>query len=47
MDAGGANIIGVDTRGGDLPGRKQHMNFVKEWYAENTNPRNVKGNLWT
>jgi len=26
-------------------GRKQHMNFMKEWYAENANPFNEKGKL--
>jgi malate dehydrogenase (oxaloacetate-decarboxylating) len=45
MNAGGRNIIGVDRVGAIFKGRKQHMNFMKDWYAEHTNPFNEKGKL--
>jgi malate dehydrogenase (oxaloacetate-decarboxylating) len=34
MNAGARNIIGVDRVGAIYKGRKQHMNFMKDWYAE-------------
>jgi len=45
MNAGARNIIGVDRIGAIYKGRKQHMNFMKDWYAEHTNPFNEKGKL--
>ena len=45
MNAGARNIIGVDRVGAIYKGRKQHMNFMKDWYAEHTNPHNEKGKL--
>jgi malate dehydrogenase (oxaloacetate-decarboxylating) len=45
MNAGARNIIGVDRIGAIFKGRKQHMNFMKEWYAEHTNPFNEKGKI--
>jgi malate dehydrogenase (oxaloacetate-decarboxylating) len=45
MNAGARNIIGVDRVGAIYKGRKQHMNFMKEWYAEHTNPFNEKGKI--
>ena len=45
MNAGARNIIGVDRIGAIYNGRKQHMNFMKDWYAEHTNPFNEKGKL--
>ena len=39
------NIIGCDRAGALYPGRKQSMNPVKEWYAENTNPDRFRGTL--
>jgi malate dehydrogenase (oxaloacetate-decarboxylating) len=45
MNAGARNIIGVDRVGAIFKGRKQHMNFMKEWYAEHTNPFNEKGKI--
>jgi malate dehydrogenase (oxaloacetate-decarboxylating) len=45
MNAGVRNIIGVDRIGAIYKGRKQHMNFMKDWYAEHTNPSNAKGKL--
>jgi malate dehydrogenase (oxaloacetate-decarboxylating) len=45
MNAGAKNIIGVDRIGAIYKGRKQHMNFMKDWYAEHTNPKGEKGKL--
>ncbi len=45
MNAGARNIIGVDRIGAIYKGRKQHMNFMKEWYAEHTNPGKEKGTV--
>lgn len=45
MNAGARNIIGVDRIGSIYKGRKQHMNFMKDWYASHTNPFNEKGKL--
>jgi len=45
MNAGVRNIIGVDRIGAIYKGRKQHMNFMKDWYAGHTNPSNEKGRL--
>ncbi len=45
MNAGARNIVGVDRVGAIYKGRKQHMNFMKEWYAEHTNPFNEKGKI--
>src|SRR4029079_1247778 len=36
MAAGVKNIIGCDTVGAIYQGRKEHMNWVKDWYARNT-----------
>ncbi|MFN8123164.1 MAG: malic enzyme-like NAD(P)-binding protein [Thermoleophilia bacterium] len=45
MNAGVTNIIGCDTRGAIYKGRTENMNFMKEWYAEHTNPEGVRGTL--
>jgi malate dehydrogenase (oxaloacetate-decarboxylating) len=45
MDAGVRNIIGCDTAGAIYKGRTENMNFMKEWYAERTNPEGEKGSL--
>jgi len=45
MNAGARNVIGVDRIGAIYKGRKQHMNFMKDWYAEHTNPAREKGKL--
>lgn len=47
MDYGVKNIIGCDRAGAIYPGRTENMNFMKQWYAENTNPNQEKGNLET
>lgn len=45
MNAGVANIIGCDRQGAIYRGRKGGMNFMKEWYAEHTNPGNEQGTI--
>ena len=44
MAAGVKNIVGCDQEGALYRGRTEHMNWVKEWYAENTNPNEETGN---
>jgi malate dehydrogenase (oxaloacetate-decarboxylating) len=45
MAAGVKNIIGCDTTGALYEGRTQNMNWVKDWYARNTNPDNEQGTI--
>jgi malate dehydrogenase (oxaloacetate-decarboxylating) len=45
MSVGVKNIIGIDRAGAIYRGRKENMNFIKEWYAENSNPKRLKGSL--
>jgi malate dehydrogenase (oxaloacetate-decarboxylating) len=45
MNYGVTNIIGCDRTGAIYRGRGENMNFMKEWYAENTNPAQEKGTL--
>ena len=45
MAAGVSNIIGCDTTGAIYEGRGEHMNWVKDWYARNTNPNKEKGSI--
>ncbi len=45
MAAGVKNIIGCDTVGSIYDGRKEHMNWVKDWYARNTNPNKETGSV--
>ncbi len=45
MSMGVKDIIGVDRAGTLYKGRTEHMNSEKLWYAENTNPRQIKGDL--
>lgn len=45
MNAGVKNIIGFDRQGAIYKGRADHMNFMKDWFAENTNPTGFKGNV--
>jgi len=42
---GARDIVGLDTRGVLYRGRTDNMNPIKAWYAEATNPRNLKGDL--
>src|SRR5215813_5073680 len=43
--AGVKNIIGCDQTGALYPGRREHMNWVKDWYARNTNPNREQGTV--
>ena len=45
MAAGVKNIVGCDTTGAIYKGRKQNMNWVKDWYARNSNPNNEEGTV--
>jgi malate dehydrogenase (oxaloacetate-decarboxylating) len=45
MAAGVTNVIGCDQQGALYEGRKEHMNWVKDWYARNTNPNHEKGTV--
>ncbi len=45
MNAGARNIVGVDRIGAIYEGRRNHMNFMKDWYAAHTNPGREKGKL--
>ena len=45
MSAGVKNIIGVDRTGIIHKGRTENMNFMKEWFADNTNLEGVSGSV--
>jgi malate dehydrogenase (oxaloacetate-decarboxylating) len=45
MAAGGRNIIGFDRTGAIHKGRTEGMNYMKQWFAENTNPTGFSGSL--
>ena len=45
MSAGITNIIGVDRTGIIHKGRVEGMNFMKEWFADNTNLEGVSGTV--
>jgi malate dehydrogenase (oxaloacetate-decarboxylating) len=45
MAAGVTNIIGCDQYGVLYRGRSENMNWVKEWYAQNTNPNDERGSV--
>ena len=45
MAAGVGNIVGCDQAGALYRGRTGHMNWVKDWYAQNTNPNEEKGTV--
>lgn len=45
MAAGVQNVIGCDQSGALYRGRQEHMNPVKEWYANHTNPYGEQGTL--
>jgi malate dehydrogenase (oxaloacetate-decarboxylating) len=45
MAAGVKKIIGCDQTGALYEGRTEHMNWVKDWYAKNTNPDKEKGSV--
>jgi malate dehydrogenase (oxaloacetate-decarboxylating) len=43
MKAGAKHIIGCDRAGAIYQGRVENMNSMKQWFAEHTNPRRVRG----
>lgn len=45
MAAGVTNIVGCDQTGALYRGRRENMNWVKEWYAHNTNPNDEQGTV--
>jgi malate dehydrogenase (oxaloacetate-decarboxylating) len=45
MQAGAKNVIGFDRTGAIYKGRTEHMNSMKQWFAENTNPSGFSGSL--
>lgn len=45
MAAGVKNVVGCDTSGAIYRGRTENMNWVKDWFARNTNPENEKGDI--
>jgi malate dehydrogenase (oxaloacetate-decarboxylating) len=45
MAAGVTNIVGCDQTGAIYRGRKQNMNWLKDWYAQNSNPGNEQGTV--
>ncbi len=45
MNYGVKNIIGFDRTGAVYKGRTDGMNFMKEWFAEHTNPEGFDGSL--
>jgi malate dehydrogenase (oxaloacetate-decarboxylating) len=45
MAAGVKNIVGCDQTGALYRGRRLNMNWMKDWYAQNTNPNDEKGTV--
>ncbi|MEZ5428113.1 MAG: malic enzyme-like NAD(P)-binding protein [Pyrinomonadaceae bacterium] len=45
MAAGVRNIVGCDTSGSLFEGRTENMNWVKDWFARNTNPNKEEGSI--
>jgi malate dehydrogenase (oxaloacetate-decarboxylating) len=45
MAAGVKNIVGCDQSGAIYEGRRENMNWVKDWYARNTNRDIEKGSI--
>ncbi|MBI2060077.1 MAG: NAD-dependent malic enzyme [Nitrospirae bacterium] len=45
MEMGVKNIIACDRNGIIYKGRKENMNFMKEWFADRTNKSGLKGTL--
>jgi len=43
MKAGARHIVGCDRAGAIYKGRAENMNPMKEWFAEHTNPRRIRG----
>jgi malate dehydrogenase (oxaloacetate-decarboxylating) len=45
MAAGVRNVVGCDQTGALYRGRREQMNWIKDWYAQNTNPDNEQGTV--
>ena len=45
MAAGVQNIIGCDQTGALYRGRRENMNWMKDWYAQHTNPNGEQGTV--
>jgi malate dehydrogenase (oxaloacetate-decarboxylating) len=45
MAAGVKNIVGCDQTGALYRGRKENMNWMKDWYAQHTNPNGEQGTV--
>lgn len=45
MAAGVKNIVGCDQTGALYRGRRENMNWMKDWYAQNTNPNGQQGTV--
>ena len=45
MNYGVKNIIGFDRTGAVYKGRTEGMNFMKEWFADNTNLEGISGSV--
>jgi malate dehydrogenase (oxaloacetate-decarboxylating) len=45
MAAGVSNVVGCDQTGVLYRGRGENMNWIKDWYAQNTNPDNERGTV--
>ncbi len=45
MAAGVKNIVGCDQTGAIYEGRRENMNWVKDWYARNTNQTKETGSI--
>ena len=45
LSVGVTDIVGCDRKGIVYKGRKEHMNPIKVWYAEVTNPRGLHGTI--
>jgi malate dehydrogenase (oxaloacetate-decarboxylating) len=43
MKAGAKHIVGCDRAGAIYKGRTENMNSMKQWFAEHTNPKRIKG----
>jgi malate dehydrogenase (oxaloacetate-decarboxylating) len=43
MKEGARHIIGCDRAGAIYKGRTENMNSMKQWFAEHTNPRRIRG----
>jgi malate dehydrogenase (oxaloacetate-decarboxylating) len=43
MKEGAKHITGCDRAGAIYKGRTENMNSMKEWFAEHTNPRRIRG----